>query len=306
MEIINKSIITKANDVDEQGRVVIAVNAIGNEDADGDISMPGSFNKTLKEDFARLKWFLNHDPSILLGVPISGEEKDDLVQMTSQFNMKKQISRDTYEDYKLYAEHGRTLEHSIGVNAINRNKSNPKEVLQWKMWEYSTLTNWGANERTPLLDIKSMDKQSAEEHIKFIEEALKGKYSDDRLKYMSQTLDLIRKAVIGDMIVKCPHCGLVFDYNSVPEYTLQQQVIDAVNQYAGWLVDDIAYEEVQKLGENIRSEVMGIIESRKSIEDITTHVRCPKCYARVTKSNIVLKQDNPKFSLKSLAEKMKQ
>ena len=111
MEIVNKSIITKTNDVDEQGRVVIAVNAIGNEDADGDISMPGSFNKTLKEDFARLKWFLNHDPSILLGVPISGEEKDDLVQMTSQFNMKKQISRDTYEDYKLYAEQGRKLEH---------------------------------------------------------------------------------------------------------------------------------------------------------------------------------------------------
>ena len=70
MEIINKSIVTKTNDVDEQGRVVIAVNAIGNEDADGDISMPGSFNKTLKEDFNRLKWFLNHDPTILLGIMI--------------------------------------------------------------------------------------------------------------------------------------------------------------------------------------------------------------------------------------------
>jgi hypothetical protein len=305
MEIVNKSIITKTNDVDEQGRVVIAVNAIGNEDADGDISMPGSFNKTLKEDFARLKWFLNHDPSILLGVPISGEEKDDLVQMTSQFNMKKQISRDTYEDYKLYAEHGRTLEHSIGVNAINRNKSNPKEVLQWKMWEYSTLTNWGANERTPLLDIKSMDKASAKDYIQFIEKALGCKYSDSRLKSMSEMLDMIRKAVVGEMIVKCPCCGLVFDYNSVPEHTLRQQIIDTVNMYTGWLADDIAYEEVQKLEENIRSEVMGIIESKKSIEDITTHVRCPKCYSRVTKSNLVLKEEKPKFSLKDLVKKMK-
>lgn len=305
MEIINKSIATKTNDVDEQGRVVIAVNAIGNEDADGDISMPGSFNKTLKEDFARLKWFLNHDPCILLGVPISGEEKDDLVQMTSQFNMKKQISRDTYEDYKLYAEHGRTLEHSIGVNAINRNKSNPKEVLQWKMWEYSTLTNWGANDRTPLLDIKSMDKMTAVEQVDFLKSALSMKYSDEKMKYIERSIDLIRKAIVGEMIVKCPHCGLVFDYNSVPEYTLQQQVIDVVNQYAGWLVDDIAYEEVQKLEENIRSEVMGIIESKKSIEDITTHVRCPKCYSRVTKSNLVLKEEKPKFSLKDLVKKMK-
>lgn len=268
--------------------------------------MPGSFNKTLKEDFARLKWFLNHDPCILLGVPISGEEKDNLVQMTSQFNMKKQIARDTYEDYKLYAEHGRTLEHSIGVNAISRNKSNPKEVLQWKMWEYSTLTNWGANENTPLLDIKSMDKAKAEEVVDFLKSALLMKYSDGKMKHIEQSIDLIRKAIVGEMIVKCPHCGLVFDYNSVPEYTLQQQIIDAVNQYAGWLVDNIAYEEVQKLEENIRSEVMGIIESRKSIEEITTHVRCPKCYSRVTKSNLVLKEDKPKFSLKSLAEKMKQ
>ena len=45
MEIINKSIATKANDVDEKGRVVIAVNAIGNEDSDGDISMPGSLTR---------------------------------------------------------------------------------------------------------------------------------------------------------------------------------------------------------------------------------------------------------------------
>lgn len=306
MEIINKSIVTKTNDVDEQGRVVIAVNAIGNEDADGDISMPGSFNKTLKEDFNRLKWFLNHDPTILLGIPISGEEKDDLVQMTSQFNMKKQIARDTFEDYKLYAEHGRTLEHSIGVNAIARNKNNPKEVLQWKMWEYSTLTNWGANERTPLLDIKGMNPAEAESHVKFLEDALKMRYSDSKMKSISQSIEIIRKAIVGEMIVKCPYCGLVFDYNSAPEHTLQQQVIDAVGQYAAWLVDDIAYEEVQKLEESIRSEVMSVIESKKSIEDITTHVRCPKCYSRVSKSNLVLKEEKPKFSLKSLAEKMKQ
>ena len=305
MKIINKSIVTKTNDVDEKGRVVIAVNAIGNEDADGDISMPGSFDKTLKEDFARLKWFLNHDTSILLGVPISGEEKDGLIQMTSQFNMKKQIARDTYEDYKLYAEHGRTLEHSIGVNAISRNKSNPKEVLQWKMWEYSTLTNWGANDRTPLLDIKSLDRNTASSYIDFIEKALGYKYSEERLKSMASALDMIRKAVVGEMIVKCPCCGLVFDYNSVPEHTLQQQIVDAVTQYASWLVDDVAYEEVQKLEESIRSEAMGIIESKKSIEDITTYVRCPKCYGRVSKTNIVLKEDKPKFSIKSLVDKMK-
>ena len=305
MEIINKSIITKANDVDEQGRVVIAVNAIGNEDADGDISMPGSFNKTLKEDFARLKWFLNHDPCILLGVPISGEEKDDLVQMTSQFNMKKQIARDTYEDYKLYAEHGRTLEHSIGVNAINRNKSNPKEVLQWKMWEYSTLTNWGANERTPLLDIKGMNTISAEEHIKFLEEAVKMKYSDAKLKAITQSIDVIRKALLGDTIVKCSCCGEVFDYDNQPEIVLKEQVIDAVKSYDSWMKEGVAYKEIMKLANDIRSEVMTLIHTRKSINELSKHVLCPKCCNHVSKNDVVIKKEESKFSLKDLVDKIK-
>lgn len=305
MEIVNKSIITKTNDVDEQGRVVIAVNAIGNEDADGDISMPGSFNKTLKEDFARLKWFLNHDPSILLGVPISGEEKDDLVQMTSQFNMKKQISRDTYEDYKLYAEHGRTLEHSIGVNAINRNKSNPKEVLQWKMWEYSTLTNWGANERTPLLDIKGMNTISAEEHIKFLEEAVKMKYSDAKLKAITQSIDVIRKALLGDTIVKCSCCGEVFDYDNQPEIVLKEQVIDAVKSYDSWMKEGVAYKEIMKLANDIRSEVMTLIHTRKSVNELSKHVLCPKCCNHVSKNDVVIKKEESKFSLKDLVDKIK-
>ena len=305
MEIINKSIATKTNDVDEQGRVVIAVNAIGNEDADGDISMPGSFNKTLKEDFARLKWFLNHDPCILLGVPISGEEKDNLVQMTSQFNMKKQIARDTYEDYKLYAEHGRTLEHSIGVNAINRNKSNPKEVLQWKMWEYSTLTNWGANERTPLLDIKGMNTISAEEHIKFLEEAVKMKYSDAKLKAITQSIDVIRKALLGDTIVKCSCCGEVFDYDNQPEIVLKEQVIDAVKSYDSWMKEGVADKEIMKLANDIRSEVMTLIHTRKSVNELSKHVLCPKCCNHVSKNDVVIKKEESKFSLKDLVKKMK-
>ncbi len=38
--------------------------------------------------------------------------------MVGQLNLEKQIGRDTLADYKLFAENGRTLEHSIGVKAI--------------------------------------------------------------------------------------------------------------------------------------------------------------------------------------------
>ena len=44
---------TKSTDVDEKGIVKVAVNGIGIKDSDGDISSPGSFSKTLQENFNR-------------------------------------------------------------------------------------------------------------------------------------------------------------------------------------------------------------------------------------------------------------
>jgi len=158
MEIKQKIYQSKAVDLDRKGQVLIAVNAFGNQDSDFDISMPGSFKKTLKENFDRVRWFLNHDVTKLLGVPIKGFEEGDYLKMQAQFNLEKEISRDTYEDYKLYAEHGKSLEHSVGLQAIKfttDNATGTRSISEWKLWEFSTLTHWGANENTPLLGIKN-------------------------------------------------------------------------------------------------------------------------------------------------------
>ena len=60
-----KSYSNIVQDVDQksgnEGIVTIYVNAFGNEDRDGDISAPGSFNKTIKENFANIKHFLDHN-----------------------------------------------------------------------------------------------------------------------------------------------------------------------------------------------------------------------------------------------------
>ncbi len=190
MEIKQKIYQTKSQDLDQKGRVLIAVNALGNEDADGDISKPGSFKKTLKENFDRVRWFLNHDMTILLGVPVKGYEEGDYLKMEAQFNLEKQIARDTYEDYKLYAEYGKSLEHSVGLQAIKYTIDQEKytrTVTEWKLWEFSTLTHWGANENTPLLGIKSMtDLISKADNIEQVKEILAkmntGNFSDTRKK----------------------------------------------------------------------------------------------------------------------------
>lgn len=289
---------TKVADVTDKGQVTIAVNAFGNEDSDGDISMPGSFKKTLDENFLRVKWYLNHDRTKLLGVPLKGEETPEYLQMTALFNMEKQLSKDTYTDYKLYAENGRTLEHSIGVDPILRDKSDPRKVLEWRLWEFSTLTSWGANPNTPLLDIKSKDK--AKDQLEFIQKMIKEQYSDERLAQLEKQVKILTKALEGELMVTCPYCGEAFDYNAYPEHTFEQQVLDSANRYISWMVDDTVYEEMQKLTPEVQSQVSSIISAAKSMnKDMTTkditnftdYVYCPKCYSRVYKANIMIQPD---------------
>ena len=278
---------TKTNDIDEtKGIVTVAVNGIGIKDSDGDISASGSFNKTLQENFNRVKWYLNHDTTKLLGVPIEGKEENGNLIMIGKLNLKKEIGRDTLEDYKLYAEHGKTLEHSIGVKAVKRDEINQSVVKEWSLWEYSTLTKWGANPQTFLIDIKE-NKEGISHHIEMIEKALNMRYSDERLKTFENNLEIIKKAIMGNAIVKCPDCGLVFDYNTVPEHSMESQVMEAVGNHARWMMEDTVYSEMQKLKPEIQERVLNIIASKKSVDDFASFVRCPKCYTRIYRTNII-------------------
>ena len=289
---IKKSYESKVIGVDDKGIVVFAANAFNNEDAAHDISLNGSFQNTIKNDFARLKWFMNHDQTKLLGVVTNIEETPSYLQTTGQLNMKKQISLDILSDYQLYAENDKTLEHSILVQALNRDKQDPRKVIEWKLWEVSTLTNWGCNMDTPLLDLKSMTPNQAKDHLELLLKGLETKrYTGERQKTMEKGIDLIKKALNGTMMVQCPSCGLIFDYNGVEEHTLESEITENVARYTRWLADGIAYEEVQKLEPAIREQVQAIISSKKSIEDVTSYVRCPKCYGRINRAHKLIEEE---------------
>ena len=188
-----KSFNYQVKDIDEKGIITKYVNAFGNIDADGDISQKGSFTKTINERFNRVKWFLNHDTRILLGVPLEAKQDDFGLLVRSQLNMNKQVSKDIYEDYKLYAENDRTLEHSIGVIAIKRGEDDDRIVKEWKWFEYSTLTFLGANELTNVVDIKQ--EKNIEETIDLLEQMLKGNYSDERYEQIENTLSKLKSLI---------------------------------------------------------------------------------------------------------------
>lgn len=297
---------TKATDLDEEkGIVTVAVNGIGVVDSQNDISMPGSFNKTLSENISRMKWFLNHDTTQLLGVPLEGAEKDGNLIMTGQLNLAKQIGRDTLEDYKLYASAGRTLEHSIGVQAIKRDQKDRRKVLEWKMWEYSTLTSWGSNPQTFLVGIKSDGPETVRKNIEFLREALKMRYTDERLKQYEMKLDMLNKALEGAVVVTCPHCGQEFVWDEAEKRTYEQQVLDIANDYLRWFTDGTVREEMAKLKPEIRDAVLSILSPildkcdgkieaemvQKGITDLAEYAYCTNCYSRVYKSSVIGQED---------------
>lgn len=226
-------------DVDEKGRVLVAANAIGNVDADEDRSLTGSFNKTLKENFSRLKWFQNHDKNLLIGVPIEGKEQAGYLKMLGQLNLNKQLGKDIYEDYKLYAEYGKTLEHSIGVEAVKfQMNGNIRDVSEWKLWEYSTLTSWGANWNTPMMGIKSMNDLSA--IIDLLELKLKkGNYSDEKFADIEKSLLLFRSL--------CTEPGTTDDTTRKTKPNAEPDLAGVIQQFC----------LIQKISTNGRESIIG-------------------------------------------------
>lgn len=296
--MINLQYETKALDVTEKGIVTVAVNGIGIEDAQHDISMPGSFVDTLRDDISKMRWYLNHDTRQLLGVPLSGEEKDGNLIMTGQMNLNKQICRDVFEDYKLFHEAGRTLEHSIGVKALARDEEDRRKVVRWKMLEYSTLTGWGANPQTFLVGLKSGTADQLRDAVELIRLAFKQRgYSDERLKNYDMELNLLLKSLSGGMIVTCPCCGHQFDYDNEPEHTFSQEVQDAAVELVMSIGRNEARQQIERYRPEIQTEVSSIIDgliaakkeiSTKSIVDTFAYVRCPCCWSRVYRSNSIL------------------
>ena len=312
---------TKALDVTDEGIVTAAVNAIGIEDSQHDISMPGSFTDTLRDDIHKMRWYLNHDQRQLLGVPLSGEEKDGNLVMVGQLNLEKQIGRDTLADYKLFHSAGRTLEHSIGVKALARDEEDRRKVVKWMMREYSTLTNWGANPQTFLVGIKSGTADQLREAAEFIRKSftILG-YSDERLKNYDMELNLLLKSLNGGLVVSCPCCGHQFDYDAEPEHTFTQEVQDAAGDWLRWTAQSMARQEMEKLRPEIREQVVSIIDAlkgttetitEKSITDSLAYVRCPNCWSRVYRANTILrpsseiKEDKSQPGTKEEVEKTK-
>jgi HK97 family phage prohead protease len=183
-----KQVSIDIKDFDEaQGVIKAYANTYDFKDSDGDISAKGSFTKTVNENYKRIRVLKDHIPTVSLGVPLEIDSKDSYgLLTTTQFNLKKEVSRDMFTDIQLMKENGLNAELSIGYGVMGRDAKNKSIITEYKLMEYSFLSSWAANELSTVQDIKSI--KSLYGIMELIEKSYNLNYSDTRLKEIETIL----------------------------------------------------------------------------------------------------------------------
>lgn len=183
-----KQLSYELKDFDEkQGIVKAYANAYDFKDSDGDISAKGSFNKSAKENFKRIRVLKDHIPTISLGIPLELDTQDNYgLLTTTKFNLQKEVSRDMFTDIQLLKDNGLNAELSIGYEVVKRDEKNRSIITEYKLWEYSFLSSWAANELSTVQDIKSIKSHYG--IMELLTKAYNLPYSDSRLQQIENLL----------------------------------------------------------------------------------------------------------------------
>lgn len=188
------------------GTVVLYASAFGNKDSDGDIIVPGAFKKTIMErgpeGSNRIKHLWQHSSWEPMGRPLKMEE-DDMGLRIDSF-----VSNSRNGDYRKMYQEGIITEHSIGFEPIKEDQQEEANfITEAKLWEYSSVT-WGANANTPVVDLKSMDKQSVLSKVngrmnKFIKFIRNSDATDETLQMVELELKYLQ-SIYNSLVAKQP------------------------------------------------------------------------------------------------------
>jgi len=193
-EIIFKNL-SEFRDIDEQTGIIKGyANVYNVKDSDGDISLPGSFSKTVAERAKKIKIFKNHTPQ-LVGVPLELDIADSYgLGLTAKMLMDTDAGRDTFHEVKFLHENGFESGMSIGGWVIKRNAKNKAEVVEYRLKEISVLTTEEPANQLSLVSavkaVKELTEPTQEEFWSIIEKAYDVRFSDNILKSLEQFLTL--------------------------------------------------------------------------------------------------------------------
>jgi HK97 family phage prohead protease len=190
--------LSEFRDIDEQTGIIKGyANVYNVKDSDGDISLPGSFSKTVSERAKKIKIFKNHTPQ-LVGVPLELDIADPYgLGLTAKMLMDTDAGRDTFHEVKFLHENGFESGMSIGGWVIKRNAKNKAEVVEYRLKEISVLTTEEPANQLSLVSavkaVKELTEPTQEEFWNIIEKAYNVRFSDNILKSLEQFLTLKEK-----------------------------------------------------------------------------------------------------------------
>lgn len=200
-----KSIDAEVKDLDvKQGIVTGYFASFGNIDSDGDMIVPGAFTKTVKENGPssakqRILHLYQHDTTKPVSKPnILQEDQKGLF-----FESKIATTSVGSDLLKMY-EMGIITEHSIGFKTIkDQKREGYNEISEVKLWEGSSVT-WGANSDTPVVGLKSLNKDTAIDKLDlFIKAFRNGAFTDDTFIQIEIAINQI-KSYIHSLLNKEP------------------------------------------------------------------------------------------------------
>jgi HK97 family phage prohead protease len=150
---------SEVKNIDEKAGIVDAyANVYGNEDWDKDISAQGSFTKTVDEQKRKIRVFKNHDSRLDIGIPLEINAKDDFGLFTrTKFNLDRPDAKDVFLMVTDRMQHEKDADLSIGYEVVKRDEKDRRIIKEYKLYEYSFLSSWGANPLATATGAKAVD-----------------------------------------------------------------------------------------------------------------------------------------------------
>lgn len=195
-EKIIKSVQTEILDTDDSKGIIKGyANVYNVEDSHKDISLPGSFVKTVSEQKAWIRINKNHDRNVLIGAPLELDANDPYgLHLVAKLNLETTAGKDAYTEAKFLIENGLKAGFSIGGYIMKRDEKNSKMVKEYRLSEISLLTVEPSNTLSFVEVFKSMqeDTKSVQDFFTFVEKAYNEQGFSDPYK---QSLENILKSL---------------------------------------------------------------------------------------------------------------
>lgn len=191
-----KSCFTLVKDLDEQGMVSFYASVFNTPDRVKDIVEPSAYKKTIEENIKEIQHYKNHVVGPIPGIIRELSTDDYGLLAKSKLILGTQLGRETYEEYKAFAEAGKSMAHSIGYQPVRQNQepdgyNHLKEIF---LYEVSSLTVRAAHPDALTVDIKSFTEMDIEELINeesFYKSLLNCRFAETKL----ESLELLKNHI---------------------------------------------------------------------------------------------------------------